>query len=260
MTNVSDGCSFPEAYLTIERAQCQKLGEINYGPPVTNVYSPVEYAAETHELYVRKFCTGTKEVLFLGMNPGPFGMAQNGVPFGDTEYVRNWMKIEGDVGRPLAEHPKRKILGLHCTRSEVSGQRFWGLFSSLCPSPETFFEHCFVHNYCPLAFLTSSGSNITPNKLPLEARRALHVCCDGALLSVLVLLRPKLVIGVGRYARERTLNALKGALGHDLVDWDMKVASVTHPSPASPRANKGWKDLALRELDQLGVLAYFDSP
>lgn len=250
-----DSSVFSNAYLDIENEQCKQLQTIAYGPTVTHIYSPVHYAARTHELFVRKFCTGTKEVLFLGMNPGPFGMAQNGVPFGDTEYVRNWMHIEGEVGRPEKEHPKRRILGLNCTRSEVSGQRFWGLFSSLCPSPEMFFAHCFVHNYCPLAFLASSGANITPNKLPLQARHQLHTTCNGAFLRVVTLLQPRLVIGIGCYARDRALSALKDS-SQEGITWEVQVAAMTHPSPASPRANSGWKDLAFEELKTLGVLAY----
>lgn len=244
---------FSDAYLSIEVEQCQELAQINYGPSVTHVYSPIEYALQTHQLYLRKFLNGPKDILFLGMNPGPFGMAQNGVPFGDGKYVREWMKIDGDVGRPVKEHPKRRIEGLHCTRSEVSGKRFWDLFSDLCPSPETFFHQCFVHNYCPLAFIASSGANVTPNKLPLQARHALQACCDVALLRVVALLRPKLIVGVGQYAKERAVSVLKGAS----LDWKVDVASVTHPSPASPKANKGWKQIALSELNGLGVLQYF---
>ena len=69
---------------------------------------------------------GPREILFVGMNPGPFGMAQNGVPFGDTAMVRDWLGIEAPVERPRREHPKRPVLGLRMTRGEVSGARLWG--------------------------------------------------------------------------------------------------------------------------------------
>ena len=35
-----------------------------------------------------------KRVVFLGMNPGPFGMAQVGVPFGEVAAVRDWLRID----------------------------------------------------------------------------------------------------------------------------------------------------------------------
>jgi len=52
---------------------------LTFGEKVAYVYNPLEYATEPHEAFVRKFLNSTKSVLFLGMNPGPFGMAQNGV-------------------------------------------------------------------------------------------------------------------------------------------------------------------------------------
>lgn len=143
-------------------------------------------------------------------------------------------------------------MGLQCSRREVSGQRFWGLFSELCPQPESFMGPCFVHNYCPLAFLLPSGANLTPNKLPLQARLALQEACDAALMSVLKLLRPGMVLGVGCYARDRATAVLRAPTmeGSPVP----VVACLTHPSPASPKANRGWRDLALAELRAWGVL------
>ncbi|XP_064494777.1 single-strand selective monofunctional uracil DNA glycosylase [Pseudopipra pipra] len=48
------------------------------GPPVTHVYDPLDYAWDPHSHFVRRFLRSPKAVLFLGMNPGPFGMAQTG--------------------------------------------------------------------------------------------------------------------------------------------------------------------------------------
>ena len=31
------------------------------------------------------------------MNPGPFGMVQTGVPFGEVEAVRSWLQRAGEV-------------------------------------------------------------------------------------------------------------------------------------------------------------------
>lgn len=46
---------------------------------VTHVYNPLEYAEELHNQFVRRFCNSPKKILFLGMNPGPWGMCQTGV-------------------------------------------------------------------------------------------------------------------------------------------------------------------------------------
>ena len=48
------------------------------------IYNPLEYAWQMHEAYLSRFVSRPTRTLLLGMNPGPFGMAQNGVPFGET--------------------------------------------------------------------------------------------------------------------------------------------------------------------------------
>ncbi len=46
---------------------------------VEYVYNPLDYAANLHNQYVKKYCDSTRKIMFLGMNPGPFGMVQTGV-------------------------------------------------------------------------------------------------------------------------------------------------------------------------------------
>ena len=41
--------------------------------------------------------------------PGPFGMAQTGIPFGEIEHVRDWIGVSCAVDKPKNEHPKRLI-------------------------------------------------------------------------------------------------------------------------------------------------------
>lgn len=65
-------------------------------------------------------------------------MSQIGVPFGEVNLVRDWLKVEGHVGRPAVEHPSRLVEGWACPRSEVSGQRFWSYWKDLCGTPENF--------------------------------------------------------------------------------------------------------------------------
>ncbi len=216
-----------------------------FGEPVARVYNPLRYAWAVHEAYLRRFGRGRKHVVFLGMNPGPFGMAQTGVPFGEVGIVRDWLGLAGTVEKPPAEHPKRPIEGFACTRSEVSGRRLWGLFSETFGTPEAFFADHFVVNYCPLVFMTETGANLTPDKLPATEVAPLFGVCDAHLRAVVAALRPKWVVGVGAFAEDRAVSALAGT--------NAKVRRILHPSPASPAANRGWAAAARRELVEAGV-------
>ena len=68
-----------EQFLALELQLCDILRHIEFPSPITHVYNPLEYAIEPHKQYITTYCTTTKPVLFLGINPGPFGMAQTGV-------------------------------------------------------------------------------------------------------------------------------------------------------------------------------------
>ena len=129
------------------------MAALHFGAPVTHVYNPLDYAGRTHRLFLRRFADSPKRVVFLGMNPGPFGMAQTGVPFGDVEMTRGWLGIEGAVEKPAREHPKRPVLGFDCPRGEVSGTRLWRAVAETFGRPERFFARHFVANYCPLVFM-----------------------------------------------------------------------------------------------------------
>jgi single-strand selective monofunctional uracil DNA glycosylase len=161
------------------------VGELKFSSPVAVVYHPLRYAWPAHEAYLRQFGNSRKRVVFLGMNPGPFGMVQTGVPFGEVTAVREWLAIVAPIGRPQREHPKRPVEGFRCRRSEVSGQRLWGLFAARFGKAERFFREHFVANYCPLAFLESSGRNLTPDKLPMRAAGRLYDACDEHLRRVI---------------------------------------------------------------------------
>ena len=212
---------------------------------MTHVYNPLSYAAEPYADYVRTWGAGKREVLLVGMNPGPFGMAQTGIPFGDVAMVRDFIGVSGRVGKPPSEHPKRRVEGFACTRSEVSGSRLWGWARNRFGTPERFFERFFVVNYCPLMFLEESGRNRTPDKLPASEREPLLEACDGALVEVVHALEPKWVIGVGAFAEQRARVALAGG--------SLQIGTILHPSPASPAANRGWAALAENQLRTLGI-------
>jgi single-strand selective monofunctional uracil DNA glycosylase len=186
-----------------------------------------------------------KKTVFLGMNPGPFGMAQTGVPFGEIPSVRDWMGLHGEVKKPNSEHPKRPVEGLDCDKSEVSGRRLWGLFSEKFPNAKDFFKDHFVANYCPLVFMEESGRNRTPDKLPAAEKKTLEKVCDQHLREIVEILEPEWLIGVGGFAKKRAEEALKGL--------EIKIGTVLHPSPASPAANRGWADAVNKQLIELGI-------
>lgn len=231
--------------IAISRSLSEQVNKLEFGPPVHTVYNPLHYARAPHEAYLERYGRGRKEVVLVGMNPGPFGMAQTGVPFGDVTMVRDWMGIQGFVGKPEVEHPKRPVLGFECTRSEVSGSRLWGWAQQRFGTAERFFERFFVVNYCPLCFMDEGGRNLTPDKLPTREHRALYAACDAALANVIKQLRPALSVGVGAFAQRRLEVALSG--------MRTRIGSILHPSPASPKANRGWASYAEAELGALGV-------
>ena len=225
----------------------QALHGLRFDWPVTHVYNPLDYAWAAHQTYLNRFGAGPKRVVFLGMNPGPYGMAQTGVPFGEIAAVRDWMGISTPVARPERENPKRPVLGFDCPKSEVSGRRLWGLFAQRFGTAEAFFKEHFVANYCPLVFMSESGANLTPDKLPASEATPMEAACDAHLQAVLTCLQPEWVIGVGAFAEERLRRAVE-ALGSSA-----RVGKVLHPSPASPAANRGWAEAATRQLLDQGV-------
>ena len=231
--------------IKIYRNLSAALEDLAFGLPVTHVYNPLDYARNPVEQFLTRYGNNRREILFLGMNPGPWGMAQTGVPFGTVDMVRDWLEIEGPVGKPSNEHPKRPILGFDVQRNEVSGQRFWGWARDRFRTPGRFFERFFVANYCPLVFMEASGRNRTPDKLPVNEKQELFRLCDHALLQVVEILKPKQVIGIGAFAESRAASALAG--------FDLRIDRILHPSPASPVANRGWALQAEEPLGQMGI-------
>jgi single-strand selective monofunctional uracil DNA glycosylase len=231
--------------IPISRRLTRRLARLKFAPPIEYVYNPLTYAKIPWEAYLTTWARPEVEAVLLGMNPGPFGMAQTGVPFGEVNFARDWLGLEGKVGNPKKQHPKRPILGFACTRSEVSGARIWGWAKKRFSTPERFFQRFFVFNYCPLVFMEESGRNRTPDKLPKAEREPLFAACDEALRATVEQLSPKLVIGVGAFAETRAREALD--------DSKINIGRILHPSPANPRANKDWAGSAEAELKTMGI-------
>lgn len=222
------------------------VDQLTFNDPVTHVYNPLCYAQKPHEAYLG-LAGDTVSVLFLGMNPGPWGMAQTGVPFGEIEAVRDWMGINEPVAKPDLEHEKRPIEGFACARSEVSGRRLWGLMRDRFKTPKRFFQNHFVVNYCPLVFMESSAKNRTPDKLPAAEQQVLAAICDQHLHSVIRILQPDHLVAVGVYAEA----CLKRAV--QIEGASATVTRILHPSPASPAANKDWAGKVTEQMLKAGV-------
>ncbi|MGC9327570.1 MAG: uracil-DNA glycosylase family protein [Candidatus Hinthialibacter sp.] len=231
--------------VTITKWLVQHLSQLRFSPPVSHVYNPLEYAQKSYLKYARLYGQGQRDVLLIGMNPGPWGMIQNGVPFGDYVMVQDWLKISAPVGRPLIEHPKRPVLGFENTRREVSGKRLWGWAQERFHTPDVFFQRFFVLNYCPLAFFDESGRNLTPDKLRAGDRDSLIDVCDQALWRSVEYFQPRWVVGVGGFAEA----SARRALDHQNID----IGRIPHPSPANPAANQGWAEAATKQLLDLGI-------
>lgn len=239
--------SLPEQLVRRSRALSKELAQLAFAPPVACVYNPLEYARAPFETYLTRYAKLGTDALLLGMNPGPFGMVQTGVPFGEVAAVRGFLGIEGPVRRPPLEHPKRPVEGFACRRAEVSGKRLWGWAAERYPDADSFFAQFFVWNWCPLAFLGASGANLTPDKLPAAERQPLEEACDGALADVIRALGPRQLVGVGAFARTRLERVAR------LHGFPQTVGSIPHPSPASPTANRGWAPQAEAALAALGL-------
>ncbi len=234
--------------MTLDRIAVElthELQKLRFGPPVAQVYNPLEYARAPHRQYLQRYGKRPKEIVLVGMNPGPWGMAQTGIPFGEISAVRDWMGISAPVGQPSRPHPRRPVLGFDCTRREVSGQRLWGWAREKTGAADMFFRRFFVANYCPLMFMAENGANLTPDKLKTAEARPLFAACDRALRRTIVYLKPAHVVGIGQFAAQRARIALEGL--------PLTIGGITHPSPANPKANRGWESLADRELAALGI-------
>lgn len=207
------------------------------------VYNPLIYAKKMFNQYIKEYTVSPTKYLFLGMNPGPFGMAQTGIPFGEINIVKNYLKIDNPISKPKREHPNRKVEGLNIKRSEISGLRLWDLVKSYYPNPKDMRGNIYIANYCPLLFISSvkTAKNITPNKLKKEIRELIDSICDKYLFDTIDLLNCEKLIGIGKYAEKKLKN--------DSIPY----FSILHPSPASPLANKGWKEKVLSQLEENGV-------
>jgi len=226
---------------------------------VKHVYNPLTYAFKPHVQYLQMITnsflvnnSNHGKVMYLGMNPGPFGMVQTGVPFGDCKIVQHWMKINEAIDKPKKQHPKRPILGFQCARKEVSGARFYSLAQKNFSDAQSYFDHFFVYNYCPLFFIQNdNGKNLIPQDLEKNEKRLLFDVCDAYTIQVINIMKPSYVIGVGNFALQRIQGINKQKSSH-FTHRNFKIGKILHPSPASPKSIN-WEAIALQQLKDLGI-------
>ena len=242
----------PRSLVEIARELNRALSSLSLPKDVV-VYNPTEYAREPFEEYMCRFGSDrpSGRVLFVGMNPGPWGMVQTGIAFGDVVFVRDWMGIQGRVKQPSHLHPRRPVQGFAVGRRERSGQRLWSLMRSTCSNADMFFDRAFVYNYCPLAFFRGDrGKNLTPDRLPIRLRRPIMAACDEALAAIIKTTSPRFVIGVGNFAHSRVKAV---CAGQGMAMLKPKPGLVLHPSPLSRKTNAGWARQAVEQLMELGA-------
>ena len=237
--------SVSESLIAAAKRLSAAVGKLRFAAPVTHVYNPLDYAWRAHEVYLRRYGNSPKRVIFLGMNPGPFGMAQTGIPFGQIAAVRDWLGITAKIDKPRKHNPTRPVLGFDCHRSEISGERLWGLFAKRFGTTDEFFREHIVMNYCPLAFVEESGRNRTPDKLPPREREKLFAACDAHLREIVRILEPEWIVGVGDFATKRGQAIFPGSRP--------RMGQILHPSPASPASNNNWAEKVTAQLQKLGI-------
>lgn len=237
---------FTEELVSRTRLLCEQVNALSFTYD-GYIYNPLDYAWDMHRTYLERYVRKDVPVLMLGMNPGPFGMMQTGVPFGEVNAVRDYLALDLPVGKPEREHPSRPVVGMSIKRSEGSGKRLWGLMKEIWPNPDDFFAvHC-VFNYCPLGFLDSgkTAKNFTPDHLPKQEKLELESVCDAYLKDVIAMIDPKALIGVGKYAQAK-LEAVND-------DPARIVDSIIHPSPGNPQANVNWNGKTTEKMKGLGL-------
>lgn len=235
----------------VTRELNERMETVTIEEKVEWFYNPLDYAFPVHAEYLKTFGDDTKTGFFLGMNPGPWGMAQTGVPFTDPYIARDWMGLsEQPIGTPSNEREERPIKGWESDRKEASGQKLHGFFREVYGSLEAFFDDNIVMNYCPLVMYSEEATNTTPEDLLKDDRERLYSICDPYLEALIDFYDPDVFVGIGRFGQRRIADVTDRA--------EEEVAYLPHPSPASPIATRDggdyWRGLVRETLEEENLL------
>lgn len=236
--------SLTDTLLGFSKTLVQSLQKIDIGQFTNDIimYNVLDYAWDAWEQYITQYAKGTAHTLVLGINPGPHGMVQTGIPFGNISTVQHYLNIQPNIQHDkISPHPRRPVLGLTYTREEPSGKLLWGTIQEMYPNPNDFFSDFFVLNYCPLAFFSNDekASNLTPDKLPKIYQSHIEILCSKHLAQYLVGFQITRILAVGKYTQQIAGKVLEGG-GLDILmpKQKIEVQYLTHPSPLNPNHKK----------------------
>ena len=223
----------------VRRRRCAPLFAASHARPES-----AHLRLGAHEQYLKRFGEGRKRVVFLGMNPGPFGMVQVGVPFGEVNAVRDWMQISAPVAPPKTPNPSRPVEGFTCQRSEVRVSACGRFFAERYPHAQDFCRPLCAE-LLPAGVLRSRAQRDT-RQAPEERNR-----------TALCRLRCTFRRASTRWRRNGW------SASASLPDAGASSACPfvpagedrhrAHPSPAGPIANRGWAPQAAAQLTALGI-------
>lgn len=228
-----------------------------------HVWNPGRYGASWHRRFRRMVPLESNPVILFGLNPGPYGMAQTGIPFTDVKRLRERLprlaaslEIHGPVEVPgLAPPSLRPFL----TRSfESSAVRIYRFLDLAWGSAEEGWRKVGVANPCSLLFMDAAGKNRTPADLQgaVSRRRSaghsaaeLREACDRlrrkAALEAMAAVRPRGVVLLGKDVQKALGSVTVKVVGaRDVLPWE-------HPARAVPTRwargllgeirRRGWK-------------------
>merc|ERR1711936_687488 len=90
-----------QRFWNIESALAEELFHLKYeNSKVKYILNPLDYALDPHINFLKKCLSGPRRVMFVGLNPGPWGMCQTGIPFGDVDQCKHFLNVTGHVLKP----------------------------------------------------------------------------------------------------------------------------------------------------------------
>ncbi|CAB3248934.1 unnamed protein product, partial [Arctia plantaginis] len=134
----------------------------------------------------------------------------------------------------------------------ISGKRFWGLFKSLCGTPENFFKTSFVFNYLPQQWMTKTGRNLTPGEFKVSEIKDLYNICDPIFSKVLELYKVQKIVAIGRFCETRAKKILEKYPSLRPI----QILYLPHPSPRTANENN-WEEKARELLKNSDLLKYY---
>jgi len=212
------------------------------------VWNPALYALDIYQEYLTKFPPEPGAILALGLNPGPYGMAQTGIPFTDCRTASGAlgmeMTIPGKAPDDLISRLKKangKWRGTY-ERSSLGMYRFlilaWG-------DIKTAYRNWFVGNPCPLLFLDPERWNVTPADPRLRRMKEVGELRQRAVIGFSEILNPRGIVCFGKDVAKAVGEVAIRQVGPD------RVVFYEHPARAVPEK---WAAGLLQELTQRQLL------